>query len=254
MLAGMNERLRTTMLQRGVSVADLADACKVDQKTVGRWINPGRTPHRQHRWATARLLDSDEIYLWPEILDRDRTRITETTQSELVEMFPNRAAIPRDRWNQLLAEATGHVDVLVFSGTFFAQTPRIARMLTERASAGVKIRLCFGNPTGAAVDIRDREEGLRGTLSAKIRASLTYYQSLHEIPNCEIRLHSTTLYASLFRYDDNLIVNPHAWGQPASANPVMHLRRLGTTGWFDHYMESFDSVWNTGEQWQPGEG
>jgi 8-oxo-dGTP pyrophosphatase MutT (NUDIX family) len=41
----------------------------------------------------------------------------------------------------------------------------------------------------------------------------------------EIRLHATTLYASLFRYDETL-VNPHAFGEAASANPTLHLRRL----------------------------
>jgi hypothetical protein len=251
---GMNERLRTTMLQRGVSIEDLAEACAVDQKTVGRWINPGRTPHRQHRWITTRLLEADEVYLWPGLLDRDKKRINDVTQSELIEMFPNRAAISRDTWNRLLAQSCSQIDVLVFSGTFFAQTPRISKMLTERAAAGVCVRLCFGNPASSAVDVRDREEGLRGTLSAKIRASLTYYHDLLDTPGCEIRLHSTTLYASLFRYDDNLIVNPHVWGQPASTNPVMHLRRLGGAGWFEHYMTSFEDIWNSAEPWKPTEG
>ena len=39
-------------------------------------------------------------------------------------------------------------------------------------------------------------------------------------------LHSTTRYAALFRYDDEIIVNPHVYGEPASANPALHLRRL----------------------------
>ncbi|GEM_PF-1427495 len=30
-----------------------------------------------------------------------------------------------------------------------------------------------------------------------------------------MRLHSTTLYSSLFRYDDEIMVNPHAYGEPA---------------------------------------
>jgi hypothetical protein len=105
-----------------------------------------------------------------------------------------------------------------------------------------------------AVDIRDREEGLRGTLAAKIRASLTYYRQLVDIEGCEIRLQGTTLYASLFRYDDDMVINPHLWGQPASANPVLHLRRLDGAGWFDRYADSFAAVWQTAAPWNPSEG
>jgi len=246
------ERLRTVMLQRGVTTDDLAASCHVDPKTVDRWIRPGRIPHRQHRWATARFLDVDEIYLWPELLERDQKRRQDVAQSELIEVYPNRASVPRDLWIRLLSEAEHHIDVLVFSGTFFAQTnPRIARTLAERAGAGVRVRMCFGDPTSQAVDIRDREEGLRGTLAAKINASLTYYRELLDVEGCEIRLHGTTLYNSLFRYDDNLLVNPHIWGQPASANPLMHLRRLDGGGWFDQYVESFEAVWQTAIPWKP---
>ncbi|MER5805430.1 hypothetical protein [Streptomyces mirabilis] len=52
----------------------------------------------------------------------------------------------------------------------------MAAMLVERADAGVRIRLCFGDPADKAVAVSDEEEGICGTLSAKIRASLTYYR------------------------------------------------------------------------------
>ncbi|AJT69500.1 hypothetical protein T261_7903 [Streptomyces lydicus] len=45
-------------------------------------------------------------------------------------------------------------------------------MLAERAAAGVRVRLCFGDPGGQAVVVRGREEGIGDTLAAKIRASL----------------------------------------------------------------------------------
>jgi hypothetical protein len=67
-----------------------------------------------------------------------------------------------------------------------------------------------------------------------------------------VRLHETTLYNSLFRYDDDLLVNPHIFGQPASANPVFYLRRAGASGWFDSYTESFEVVWADARPWEPG--
>lgn len=98
---------------------------------------------------------------------------------------------------------------------------------------------------------RGHEEGIGDTLAAKVRASLTYYRSLLSTERCDIRLHDTTLYNSLFRYDENLLVNPPIWGQPASANPVLQLRRVEEAGWFDSYTESFDAIWADARPWAP---
>jgi len=169
-----------------------------------------------------------------------------------VATYQNRASVPREVWIDLLQGAQQQIDVLIFSGTFFAQSnPHVAKMLAERAGSGVRVRLCFGDPSGAAVATRGHEEGIGDTLSAKIRASLTYYRPLPVEAGCEVRLHDTTLYNSLFRYDDDLLVNPHIFGQPASANPLFHLRRVNDTGWFDNYAQSFDAVWDRSRPWTP---
>jgi transcriptional regulator with XRE-family HTH domain len=246
----VNERLRTLMLRLGVTTDDLAQCVGVDEKTVGRWITAGRVPHQRHRWSAARRLGVDEAYLWPVVLQRASQRRREASRSELVELYPDRASVGRELWLRLLDDAQEHVDVLVFSGTFYSQTqPRVARMLAEAASRGVAVRLCFGDPSSEAVAIRDREEKLGGTLAAKIRSALTYYRSLAELDRCEIRLHATTLYASLFRYDDEILVNPHAFGEPASANPTLHLRRLDGGIVASHYITSFERVWETAQPW-----
>ncbi|MGW7522998.1 XRE family transcriptional regulator [Streptomyces sp. NPDC054783] len=245
----MNERLRSVLVQRGLTVEELAEACSVDPKTASRWVG-GRVPHRRHRWTVANLLGVDEAYLWPE--NGQGAQRPGTARSELVGTYPNRASVPRDVWLSLLLGAMKQVDVLVFSGTFFAQTnPHIARMLQERAQAGVRVRLCFGDPDGEAVRVRGREEGIGDTLAAKIRASLTYYRDLVDYPGCEVRLHDTTLYNSIFRYDDHLVVNPHVWGQPASANPILQLRNTDDGEWFQRYGDSFEAVWASARPWAP---
>ncbi|AZK95017.1 MULTISPECIES: helix-turn-helix domain-containing protein [Streptomyces] len=245
----MNERLRSALVQRGLTVDEVAAACEVDPKTASRWV-AGRVPHRRNRWTVANLLKIDEAYLWPET--GQRTSRLGAAQSELVDTYANRASVPRDIWMSLLSGAMKQIDVLVFSGTFFAQTnPHITRMLQERAQAGVRVRLCFGDPEGEAVRIRGEEEGIGDTLAAKIRASLTYYRDLVGHPGCEVRLHDTTLYTSIFRYDDHLMANPHIWGLPASANPLLQLRRTPGGEWFERYGESFDAVWSTARPWVP---
>nr|WP_282795212.1 XRE family transcriptional regulator [Streptomyces sp. CC224B] len=243
----MNTRLRTTMRQRGLSYEDLATECGVIPKSVQRWVTQERIPHQRHRWMVTQVLGVEETYLWPSLRHRGAV---DAMSSELIQTYADRASVPREVWLSLLTGATEHIDVLVFSGTFYAQTnPRIAAMLTERADAGTCVRLCFGDPDGAAVARRGQEEGIGDTLGAKIRASMTYYRPLVAHSGCEVRLHDTTLYSSLFRYDDNLLVNPHVWGQPASANPVLHLRRCGSEGWFDNYASSFEAVWETAKPW-----
>jgi hypothetical protein len=58
-----------------------------------------------------------------------------------------------------------------------------------------------------------------------------------------LRLHDTTLYASLYRFDDDLLANTHAYGAPAAQSPTLHLHRLPGGRLFDHYLGSFDRVW-----------
>ena len=63
------------------------------------------------------------------------------------------------------------------------------------------------------------------------------------MPGIELRTHATTLYNSIYRFDQDLLVNGHAFGAPAAQSPVLHLRRVpGGRAW-DHYMRSFEEVW-----------
>ncbi|GAA1231459.1 hypothetical protein GCM10009676_13060 [Prauserella halophila] len=59
----------------------------------------------------------------------------------------------------------------------------------------------------------------------------------------EVRTHGTVLYNSLYRFDDDLLVNGHAHGALAGQNPVLHLRRQPEGSMWQHYMRSFDRVW-----------
>jgi transcriptional regulator with XRE-family HTH domain len=243
-----NERLRTAMLRTGTTAEDLALCCGVDVKTVERWLSLGRVPHRANRWDAARRLGADEAWLWPQATAGYREG---AAQSELVHLYPDRASVPRETWLALMDGTREDIAVLVMSGTFYAQTqPRVARMLAAASTRGVRVRLCFGDPASDAVATRGREEGIGDTLAAKIRSALTYYREIAASGDAEARLHGCTLYASLFRYDDEIIVNPHAYGEAASANPALHLRRLDGGQVAAHYMDSFERVWETARPWK----
>ncbi|MFD1932988.1 XRE family transcriptional regulator [Nonomuraea mangrovi] len=236
-----NERLRAALLERGVSIADLADAIRVDPKTVERWITKGREPYRKHRYAVASYLRTDETYLWPEALTRDQ--VASASESEVVRVYPHRWAVPRDAWGRLFAEASEEIGVLVYSGLFLADDAGIVRMLGEKAGAGVRVRILLGDPESAEVAQRSADEGIDDGMAAKIRNVLVLYRPLRGRENVEIRLHRTVLYNSIYRADDQFLVNTHVYGTPAGNAPVFHLRRVHGGDMVNTYLDSFERVW-----------
>jgi len=51
------------------------------------------------------------------------------------------------------------------------------------------------------------------------------------------------LYNSIYRADDQLLVNTHVYGEPAHNAPVLHLRRVAGGDMVTTYLASFDKVW-----------
>jgi hypothetical protein len=118
-------------------------------------------------------------------------------------------------------------------------------MLARKAKAGVKVEILLGDPDSPQVSERGIEEGIGDAIPAKIRNVLTFYNRLRDTTGVAVRLHRTTLYNSIYRFDDEMLVNVHVYGFPAAHAPVLHLRRLAGGDLFDTYMESFDRVWST---------
>jgi hypothetical protein len=237
-----NERLRSCITGARLTIPDVAEQIGVDPKTVERWIILGRVPHRSHRWATASLLATDEAYLWPEIADDKRTQAA--SAAELVTLHPNRGAVPGALWRSLIDGAATHIDVLVFSGLFLPDGyPEVAKLLANTAKQGTKVRLALGDPDSEAVRLRGEEERIGDGLAARVRLSLIYLQDAVSASDVEVRFHATTLYNSIYRFDDDMLVNAHVYGAPAAHSPVLHLRRLPGGRLFDHYQASFERVW-----------
>jgi hypothetical protein len=135
----------------------------------------------------------------------------------------------------------------MFAGLFLTDTgPDLGEALARQAHAGVRIRLLPGDPDSETVAIRGRKEGIGDGLAARIRISGKYLHDAALRDGVELRWHATTLYNPIYRCDDNMLVNAHVYGAPASQNPVLHLRRVPTGRVFDHYLASFDRVWATG--------
>lgn len=237
-----NERLRDALLEAGVSVEDAATATGTDPKTVERWVTTDRTPYARHRRSLAKLLRQAESYLWPAAVSPERQ--ASIAASEIVGVFPHRNALPNELWDRLLTSATDRIDILVYSGLFLVERPDFIRTLADKAAAGVTVRIAFGDPDSDAVELRGDEEGLgEGALGARIKYGLMPYSPLQGTPGIEFRFHATTLYNSIFRFDDELIVNNHVYGAPGAHAPALHLRKLGAGDLFSIYTKSFVDVW-----------
>jgi len=50
--------------------------------------------------------------------------------------------------------------------------------------------------------------------------SLRYLDELRNVDGVEVRVHETTLYNSILRSDETLLVNTHVYGTPAAQSPV----------------------------------
>ncbi|MFI6098695.1 DUF5919 domain-containing protein [Lentzea sp. NPDC051213] len=238
-----NERLRDALLRNGLTYEQVAKATGVDQKTVERWITKGRAPYPRHRNTIASMVKETETYLWPDAVAPERK--AEITESEVVKLYPHRNSIPADLWDHLITNATQQVEVLVHAGIFLVERPTFMRDLANKAANGARIRLIFGDPASREVAKRSDEEQLgKGTLGSRIRNALAFYRPLIDVDGVEMRFHKTTLYNSIFRFDDEMVVNTHVYGFQAAHAPALHLRRLAAGDLFETYSESFEHVWN----------
>ncbi|MET9575764.1 hypothetical protein ABZY30_09450 [Streptomyces massasporeus] len=99
---------------------------------------------------------------------------------------------------------------------------------------------------GAVVEVdvpamqADQRIGIGGDLAARARITRRYLEPAMTTPGVAVRLHDTILYNSVYRFDDDVLVNPHALGAPAGQNPVLHFRYTPGARTFRHYVRSFD--------------
>jgi hypothetical protein len=114
----------------------------------------------------------------------------------------------------------------------------------------VRVRLLLGDPSSALVARRGEEEGIGpATVGAKIRNALSFLRPLADQGLVEIRLHDTTLYNSLYRVDDQVLVNAHVYGNTAACAPVLHLRKVSGGSLVTVYTECIQRVWEQAKPW-----
>jgi hypothetical protein len=237
-----NHRLDDAIRQRSWDVHAFAEVVEVDPKTAVRWISTGRVPHPRLRQRAAEVLGVPGAVLWP---DRESPA---SGVGELVGLYPTRTELSPATIRALLAGAVEHVDVLAYAGLWlWDAVPGFVEALCEKVTAGVEVRICLGDPDSDAVLKRGDEEGIGDNLAARCRLALAYAQPLVLGHPGSVRCSDATLYASLLRFDDDVFVNVHLWGNPAAASPVLHLHDRSTAGVAASALRSFERVWETAQ-------
>jgi hypothetical protein len=231
----IGEPLRRALIAARLRDVDVAMSLGVDPKTVQRWLG-GRVPHARHRWSMADLLNMHEYDLWPHLAELPSVDL------EVYATYPHRGSVPRSIWRRLFETAEGEIGILVYSGLFIAEDAELMRLLAAKAHAGTTVRIILGDPESPHVDQRGRDEGIHDAMAAKIRNAILLYRPL-VAAGVAIRLHSTVLYNSLYRGDDEILINQHIHGIAAAYAPVLHLRRQSDDGVFTTYVDSFERVW-----------
>ncbi len=243
-----NQRLHDAIRQSGRRLEDLADEVGADPKTVERWITTGRLPRPATRRKLAEVLGIPESVLWP-----DAPGVAYGT-SELVGIYTTRKELPPATIASLLDAANHHVDVLAYAALWLWDTvPDFAERLAQKVSSGTTVRVCLGDPDSDAVRLRGREEGVGDDgMASRCRLAANYAIVVQRADAGAVRTTGATLYNSVFRFDDELLVNTHFWGSPASDSPVFHFRRRGDRGLASTAFRSFERVWEDAQPLSAG--
>jgi transcriptional regulator with XRE-family HTH domain len=232
----VNETLRRALLRARLSEEDIATRLEVDPKTVRRWME-GRVPYLRHRWALAGMLGLDETDLWPEV------SLARSRPEEVRAIYPHRDAVPSDVWLALFSSAKREIGILGDSGLFIAEVPGVLTVLSERACAGVRVRVCIGDPDTGEVAVDSAAASSGDKPAPLIRDAIARYGQLRESGEVEIRVHRAVLNNSIYRADEQLLVSQHAYGISAGRAPVLYLCQAGNDDMVTTYLESLERLW-----------
>jgi hypothetical protein len=180
----------------------------------------------------------------PTIRPTPATTSTDQGVDQVVAFYPHRADTPKHLWMDLLVGAQQDIDLFANASLFLPeQNPEAIDILKRKAATGVRVRILLGDPNHPAMELRGREERLFEAIPSRIRMALAYYRPLVGVEGIDFRLHGTSLYNSIFRYDDQMLVNQHIYGTYGYIAPILHLRRVAGADLFETYMKSFELIW-----------
>src|SRR5689334_244908 len=107
----------------------------------------------------------------------------------------------------MLDAATAHIDLLAYAALWlWDAVQNFAERVAEKASNGADGRICLGDPDSDAVRLRGQEEGVSDGIASRCRLAANYAIVVQRADPDAVRITGATLYNSLFRFDDEVLV------------------------------------------------
>ncbi len=142
----------------------------------------------------------------------------------------------------MVREAVDTIDIYTYASAFFAEAvPGVDRIMKAKAEEGVIVRFNLGDPDSAEAVRRGEDEGI--DVPGRIREAMAYYAPMVDHPGIEFRSHATILYNSVYRFDNEMLVNQHALGCHGFAAPLLHLRKTDDGPLWSTYEQSVEKAW-----------
>lgn len=251
-----NERLAQRLRAKGLSHGRFATAVGVDVKTVRRWLaNANYKVRDDNAHRAAEVLGCTPHDLWPnQFLPATASALAATSPVGpfTATLYASRTQLPITAWQQHFAGATTGIDILVLAATFLFDTlDGFLDTLLDAAARGVAVRFLVGDPDTATMILRGEEEGIGEAVIARCRTSVELLTPHAGTPGLHIRTHDATLYTSIFRVDETMIVNFHIYGSPGRNNPVLVLSRHHEPRLWATLEQAFTQVWDNAKPLTP---
>jgi len=157
-----------------------------------------------------------------------------------------------DEWLEFFRRAKKSIGILVHAGGFLAENNRFLRLMRERAAKDVSVRILLGDPESPEILTRGLEERLGRGVEFKVRNAIVAYSPLMGVPGISFRIHRSTLHNSIYRADEEWLINTHIYGISAPHAPMLHLRRVPGAGLVNSYERSFEMVWDSSAELEEG--
>lgn len=247
-----NHRLRAQMDAKGMSMRKLATLTGIREVTIKRWLaNMHIAVRRDNAMAAAEKLDCLPHDLWPDQFAPTQPPLTGKDNIPVPftpTMYASRTQLPITLWQNHFAGAEEAIDILVFAATFLFDTlDGFTATLTDAAKRGAQVRFLVGDPDGDNMTLRGEEEGIGKSVRARSHNSVELLRPYTTTPGLDVRTHRTALYSSIFRVDDNMIINFHIYGSPGRDNPVMIFSRQQEPRLWATFERAFSQVWDNAQ-------
>lgn len=244
-----NIALELAMRTKGISTRRLAERIDVTEKTVRRWLADADWKVQDvNAHAAADVLECTPHDLWASQFPAEPPACRPATGTAVTfnpTFYPTRTQVPITLWQNHFANARESIDILVFAATFLFDTlDGFTTTLIDAAQRGAQVRFLVGDPGGDNMILRGEEEGIGNSVIARSRNSVELLTPHLHTPGLQVRTHQTTLYTSIFRVDEDMIINFHVYGSPGRDNPVMIFSRPDEPRLWATFERAFTRVWD----------